>query len=254
MAASRDGRNCSESAQEQGPQLSTLLKNLHESLSFPNPSPFQVLKEGYQMSKPRIRTLDHVCEVALIWHSGRLKPRGGRGPLSRSRSASAAGLEGDRGSHRVPFPKRTEGRKDGQVDGRSPRPQGRRLQAQDLSQFLVLRSATAATAPPSAPAGEGGPPAPPPNLTSNRRLQQTQAQVDEVVDIMRVNVDKVLERDQKLSELDDRADALQAGASQFETSAAKLKRKYWWKNLKMMIILGVICAIILIIIIVYFST
>ncbi|KAL6039615.1 hypothetical protein STEG23_002422 [Scotinomys teguina] len=112
-----------------------------------------------------------------------------------------------------------------------------------------LRSATAATVPPAAPAGEGGPPAPPPNLTSNRRLQQTQAQVDEVVDIMRVNVDKVLERDQKLSELDDRADALQAGASQFETSAAKLKRKYWWKNLKMMIILGVICAIILIIII-----
>uniref|UniRef100_A0A8C3HU26 Vesicle associated membrane protein 2 n=1 Tax=Chrysemys picta bellii TaxID=8478 RepID=A0A8C3HU26_CHRPI len=109
-------------------------------------------------------------------------------------------------------------------------------------------SATAAV-PPAAGGEGGGPPPPPPNLTSNRRLQQTQAQVDEVVDIMRVNVDKVLERDQKLSELDDRADALQAGASQFETSAAKLKRKYWWKNLKMMIILGVICAIILIIII-----
>lgn len=55
---------------------------------------------------------------------------------------------------------------------------------------------------------------------------------------MRVNVDKVLERDQKLSELDDRADALQAGASQFETSAAKLKRKYWWKNLKVSAELG----------------
>ena len=54
----------------------------------------------------------------------------------------------------------------------------------------------------------------------------------QVVDIMCVNVDKVLERDQKLSELDDRADALQAGASQFESSAAKLKRKYWWKNCK----------------------
>ncbi|XP_015681944.1 vesicle-associated membrane protein 2 [Protobothrops mucrosquamatus] len=118
----------------------------------------------------------------------------------------------------------------------------------------MSRSANTAV-PPAAAGGEaGGPPPPPPNLTSNRRLQQTQAQVDEVVDIMRVNVDKVLERDQKLSELDDRADALQAGASQFETSAAKLKRKYWWKNLKMMIILGVICAIILIIIIVYFST
>lgn len=98
---------------------------------------------------------------------------------------------------------------------------------------------------PGGPEGEGGPPAPAPNLTSNRRLQQTQAQVDEVVDIMRVNVDKVLERDQKLSELDDRADALQAGASQFESSAAKLKNKYWWKNCKMMImmaVIGVICV------------
>lgn len=55
---------------------------------------------------------------------------------------------------------------------------------------------------------------------------------------MRVNVDKVLERDQKLSELDDRADALQAGASQFETSAAKLKRKYWWKNCKVILLPG----------------
>lgn len=86
-------------------------------------------------------------------------------------------------------------------------------------------------------------------MTSNRRLQQTQAQVEEVVDIIRVNVDKVLERDQKLSELDDRADALQAGASQFESSAAKLKRKYWWKNCKMMIMLGAICAIIVVVIV-----
>uniref|UniRef100_A0ABI7Y252 V-SNARE coiled-coil homology domain-containing protein n=1 Tax=Felis catus TaxID=9685 RepID=A0ABI7Y252_FELCA len=95
----------------------------------------------------------------------------------------------------------------------------------------------------------GGPPGPPPNTTSNRRLQQTQAQVEEVVDIMRVNVDKVLKRDEILSQLDDRADALQVGASQFESSAAKLKRKYWWKNCKMMIMLGAICAIIVVVIV-----
>jgi hypothetical protein len=28
------------------------------------------------------------------------------------------------------------------------------------------------------------------------------------------------------------SDALQQGASQFEQQAGKLKRKYWWKNLK----------------------
>ncbi|KAG9276549.1 vesicle-associated membrane protein 1-like [Astyanax mexicanus] len=109
---------------------------------------------------------------------------------------------------------------------------------------------------PGAPGGEGapggGPPPAPPNTSSNRRLQQTQAQVEEVVDIMRVNVDKVLERDQKLSELDDRADALQAGASQFESCAAKLKNKYWWKNCKMMIMMGIIGAIVVGIIFLYF--
>lgn len=83
----------------------------------------------------------------------------------------------------------------------------------------------------------------------NNLLEQTQAQVNEVVGIMRVNVEKVLERDQKLSELDSRADALQEGGKRFEQQAQKLKRKYWWKNLKMMIILGIIGVVILVIII-----
>uniref|UniRef100_A0A8B9GER2 Vesicle associated membrane protein 1 n=1 Tax=Amazona collaria TaxID=241587 RepID=A0A8B9GER2_9PSIT len=106
----------------------------------------------------------------------------------------------------------------------------------------ALGGAPEGGAPGGAPAGA------PPNQSSNRRLQQTQAQVKEVVDIICVNVDKVLERDEKLSELDDRADALQAGASQFESSAAKLKRKYWWKNCKMMIMMGVIGAIVVVVI------
>lgn len=67
---------------------------------------------------------------------------------------------------------------------------------------------------------------------------------DKVVDIMKTNVEKVLERDQKLSELDDRADALQQGASQFEQQAGKLKRKFWLQNLKMMIIVGVVGLVI----------
>lgn len=83
------------------------------------------------------------------------------------------------------------------------------------------------------------------NNVSSKKLQQTHAQVNEVVDIMRDNVEKVIDRDVKLSELDDRADALQQGASQFETQAAKLKRKYWWKNMKMWILLIVVCAIVL---------
>ncbi|XP_064459650.1 vesicle-associated membrane protein 3-like isoform X5 [Ornithodoros turicata] len=102
---------------------------------------------------------------------------------------------------------------------------------------------------------EGG--ARPPNpqhQAASKRIQQTQAQVDEVVDIMRTNVEKVLERDQKLSELDDRADALQQGASQFEQQAGKLKRKFWWKNCKMIAIMVGIGVVIVVIIIAWFMT
>lgn len=82
------------------------------------------------------------------------------------------------------------------------------------------------------------------------KLAETQAKVDEVVDIMRDNIESVMNRDEKLSELDDRADALQNGAAQFQQQAGKLKKKYWWKNMKMMMIIGGIAAIILIIIII----
>ncbi|CAF4399882.1 unnamed protein product [Rotaria socialis] len=79
--------------------------------------------------------------------------------------------------------------------------------------------------------GAGGPPGGA-SGGGSKRLAQQQAQVDEVVDIMRQNVDKVLERDKNLSLLDDRADKLQHNAAQFEQHAGKLKRKYWWKNMK----------------------
>ncbi len=38
-------------------------------------------------------------------------------------------------------------------------------------------------------------------------------------------------------------DALQAGASQFEASAGKLKRKFWWKNMKASI--AVSCSVLI---------
>ena len=47
-------------------------------------------------------------------------------------------------------------------------------------------------------------------------MAQQQAQVDEVIGIMHKNVENVLERDRKLGDLEERADALQDGCAQFE--------------------------------------
>lgn len=57
--------------------------------------------------------------------------------------------------------------------------------------------------------GSADAPIPSANVSAaSRRFQQTQAQVDEVVGIMRTNVEKVLERDTKLSELVSRSTSI----------------------------------------------
>ncbi|CAF3634317.1 unnamed protein product [Rotaria socialis] len=114
----------------------------------------------------------------------------------------------------------------------------------DFNEFVCFpRTTNGAGGPPGGASGGG-----------SKRLAQQQAQVDEVVDIMRQNVDKVLERDKNLSLLDDRADKLQHNAAQFEQHAGKLKRKYWWKNMKMMIIMGVVGIIFAIVVIAWIGS
>jgi len=114
-----------------------------------------------------------------------------------------------------------------------------------------------ATGPDGRPLGPDGKPLPGPQqmqqVMAQRRMAQQQAQVDEVVGIMKSNVEKVLERDSKLSELDERADALQDGASQFEKQAGKLKNKFWLQNMKFLIAGGIVGLILLILLYFKFS-
>ena len=91
------------------------------------------------------------------------------------------------------------------------------------------------------PLGADGKPVPGPQQVqqtlAQKRMAQQQAQVDQVVDIMRSNVEKVIERDEKLIKLDERAEQLESGASQFEMHMGKLKKKFWRANMKWVILL-----------------
>ncbi|XP_024068238.1 vesicle-associated membrane protein 8-like [Terrapene carolina triunguis] len=80
-------------------------------------------------------------------------------------------------------------------------------------------------------------------------ISTLQIQVDDVKNVITQNVDKVLQRAEKLSDLADRTDDLQIAAHSFQKTTKKISRKMWWKNAKMMIIIGVILLIILIFII-----
>ena len=77
----------------------------------------------------------------------------------------------------------------------------------------------------------------------------TQKEVDEVLKIMRNNMNKVLERDDNLSGLEVRADHLDFQAEQLGQTTRKIKKKYWWSNMKYWVFLGVLVAVLIVVII-----
>uniref|UniRef100_A0A4W3HMR9 Si:ch73-234b20.5 n=1 Tax=Callorhinchus milii TaxID=7868 RepID=A0A4W3HMR9_CALMI len=83
------------------------------------------------------------------------------------------------------------------------------------------------------------------------KLSDLQDQVDDVSGIMRQNIDKVLERGEKLDDLIVKTDDLQATADSFQKTSTKIARKMWWKNTKMMVIILVITAIVITLIILF---
>jgi len=84
---------------------------------------------------------------------------------------------------------------------------------------------------------------------TQKNLEQTKAKVDEVVDIMRQNVNKIVDRGTNLEEVDQRSEALRQSALQFQGHSEKLQRKHWLANVKMRIALGVVAVVLIILII-----
>ena len=85
-------------------------------------------------------------------------------------------------------------------------------------------------------------------MTQYNKISDTKQQVDTVIEIMRDNVDKVIQRDEKLTDLETRSEELQHGALRFDKISTKLKHKMWCKNMKFIIILASIFLFLLLVI------
>jgi len=84
---------------------------------------------------------------------------------------------------------------------------------------------------------------------ANDRVGQLRGQVDEVRGVMSQNIERVMERGERLDDLVDKTGNLEQNAVKFRQTSRKVKRKMWWKNTKMtLILIVVVIAIILIII------
>merc|ERR1712232_524790 len=87
------------------------------------------------------------------------------------------------------------------------------------------------------------------STNTTTKIQDTQAQVQDVIGVMQDNVAKVIQRGDNLEDLSSRADSMQMNAREFQAQGTAIRKKMWWKNMKMMIAIGVTVAIIVLIII-----
>ncbi|CAN4115803.1 unnamed protein product [Withania somnifera] len=81
------------------------------------------------------------------------------------------------------------------------------------------------------------------------KLAKVKARVSEVKGVMLENIEKVLDRGEKIELLVDKAENLRSRAQDFRTQGTTMRRKMWLQNMKIkLIVLGIIIALILIIV------
>lgn len=69
--------------------------------------------------------------------------------------------------------------------------------------------------------------------TASKNLSALQADVDETANILKVTVDKLLERDEKLNLLNDQASELKANSIHSYQSSRRIQKKMKWMNNKL---------------------
>ncbi|CAD7700981.1 unnamed protein product [Ostreobium quekettii] len=81
------------------------------------------------------------------------------------------------------------------------------------------------------------------------KVAAVQRKVDEVKNIMVENIEKVLERGEKIELLVDKTDDLRFQAEKFHKTGKHLRSKMWWQNFKMKIMLCIIIMVVILIIV-----
>lgn len=75
-------------------------------------------------------------------------------------------------------------------------------------------------------------------------------EIDDVRGIMTKNIEGLLERGERLDLLVDKTDRLGGSAREFRVRSRDLKRRMWWKNIKLMGLLAVVLVLIIFVIVI----
>ncbi|XP_043376333.1 myocilin isoform X1 [Dermochelys coriacea] len=82
----------------------------------------------------------------------------------------------------------------------------------------------------------------------NDKIRHVQNQVDEVIDVMQENITKVIERGERLDDLQDKSESLSDNATAFSNRSKQLRRQMWWRGCKMKALVALVAVILLLVI------
>ncbi|XP_078005415.1 vesicle-associated membrane protein 5 isoform X1 [Phascolarctos cinereus] len=85
---------------------------------------------------------------------------------------------------------------------------------------------------------------------AGKDLERCQQQADEVTEIMLNNFERVLERDGKLAELEQRSDQLLDMSSAFSKTTKTLAQKKRWENIRWRVILGLVVGALVVVLLI----
>jgi len=86
--------------------------------------------------------------------------------------------------------------------------------------------------------------------SGDQNIRRVKDQLEDVKDVMRTNIDSLLNRGERIELLVDTTERLTQASFKFQESATRLKNQHWWKNKKNQITLVVMFLIILFLIVV----
>lgn len=86
----------------------------------------------------------------------------------------------------------------------------------------------------------------------DHKIKELQSDVDEITNVMKSNINKVLERGDRVDALNERSELLSSHANEFRINSRNVRKKLWWDDFRMRILVGTVFLLILTIVL-YFS-
>lgn len=86
-------------------------------------------------------------------------------------------------------------------------------------------------------------------LPGGAKIKELQDDVNQLTSVMQTNINKVLERGDRMDTLNERSELLSSRANEFRINSRNISRKFWWQNFRFQLTIGVVVLALIVIII-----